>query len=73
LLPLASPPEVDQNRSWSGCPSASRILADALDLNGVGDFGELLWYTVLNVVEHLGAPASTRSHRPDGPHRHSPY
>jgi hypothetical protein len=42
LLPLASPPEVHQNRSWSGCPSASRILADVLDLNGVGDFGELL-------------------------------
>ena len=33
--------------------AASRTLADALDLNGVGDFGELLWYTVLNVLEHL--------------------
>ena len=33
---------------------ASEIFADALDLNGVGDFGDLLWYTVLNVVEHLG-------------------
>ena len=33
---------------------ASEIFARALDLNGVGDFGELLWYTVLNVVEHLG-------------------
>ncbi len=33
---------------------ASAIFAEALDLNGVGDFGELLWYTVLNVVEHLG-------------------
>ena len=33
--------------------AASEILADALDLNGVGDFGELLWYTVLNVIEHL--------------------
>ena len=32
---------------------ASEIFAEALDLNGVGDFGELLWYTVLNVVEHL--------------------
>ena len=33
--------------------AASGIFADALDLNGVGDFGELLWYTVLNLVEHL--------------------
>ena len=32
---------------------SSEIFAKALDLNGVGDFGELLWYTVLNVVEHL--------------------
>ncbi len=32
---------------------ASATYADALDLNGVGDFGELLWYTVLNILEHL--------------------
>jgi predicted ATPase/class 3 adenylate cyclase len=34
-------------------PAASRTYVEALDLNGVGDFGELLWYTVLNIVEHL--------------------
>jgi tetratricopeptide (TPR) repeat protein len=33
--------------------TASATYAHALDLNGVGDFGELLWYTVLNIVEHL--------------------
>jgi predicted ATPase/class 3 adenylate cyclase len=32
---------------------ASHTYVQALDLNGVGDFGELLWYTVLNIVEHL--------------------
>jgi hypothetical protein len=32
---------------------ASRTFIRALDLNGVGDFGELLWYTVLNTVEHF--------------------
>jgi tetratricopeptide (TPR) repeat protein len=33
--------------------AASGTYTHALDLNGVGDFGELLWYTVLNIVEHL--------------------
>ena len=33
--------------------AAGATYAHALDLNGVGDFGELLWYTVLNIVEHL--------------------
>lgn len=33
--------------------AASRTYARALELNGIGDFGELLWYTVINVVEHL--------------------
>ena len=32
---------------------ASTTYADALALNGVGDYGELLWYTVLNVIDHL--------------------
>ncbi len=32
---------------------ASRTYVEAIDLNGVGDFGELLWYMVLNIVEHL--------------------
>lgn len=32
---------------------ASDAYARAIALNGVGDFGELLWYTVFNVVEHL--------------------
>jgi predicted ATPase/class 3 adenylate cyclase len=33
--------------------AASRTYAQAIDLNGVGDFGELLWYSVLNIVEHF--------------------
>jgi predicted ATPase len=32
---------------------ASTAFGDALALNGVGDYGELLWYSVLNVIEHL--------------------
>jgi predicted ATPase/DNA-binding SARP family transcriptional activator/class 3 adenylate cyclase len=32
---------------------ASGAYTEALELNGVGDFGELLWYTVANIIEHL--------------------
>jgi hypothetical protein len=32
---------------------ATAAYAGALELNGVGDFGELLWYSVVNIIEHL--------------------
>jgi hypothetical protein len=32
---------------------ASAAYAEALELNGVGDFGELLWYSVVNIIEDL--------------------
>src|SRR5262245_11174497 len=32
---------------------ASTAYGEALEFNGVGDYGELLWYTVVNIIEHL--------------------